>query len=109
MAGVSFLVAAGAKTGGIVLWRKCKNDIFIGYQILIPGRREEGAKRELFYRVGADKVQMALQGDARRVRCGCDVRGCVTRAIGGRREKIIPGFGTSIMVRRSSGGAKTRF
>jgi len=78
MAGVSFLVAAGANTGGIVLWRKCKNDIFITYQILIPGRGEEGAKRELFYRVGADKVLMALQGDARRVRCGCDARGCVT-------------------------------
>jgi len=55
MAGVSFFVAAGANTGGIVLWRKCKNDIFIVCQIVIPRRREEGAKRELFYRVDADR------------------------------------------------------
>lgn len=56
MAGVSFFVAAGANTGGVVLSRKCKNDIFTVYRKIISGRREAGAKRELSYMIDVDEV-----------------------------------------------------
>lgn len=56
MAGVSFFVAAGANTGGVVLSRKCKNDIFTVYRKIISGRREAAAKRELSYMIDVDEV-----------------------------------------------------